>query len=181
MSKTQIPTNTKINLWSRAAGRCQYDGCNQPLFLDRVTKTFMNSAYIAHIIADQPDGPRGDITDSPLLAKELSNLMLACDVHHRLIDVEAVAEHPVDRLREMKRRHEQRIELLTSLVPEKESHVLLYGGKVGVHSPLLSLQKAAQAMLPDRYPADQHAIEIGIKNSGMTTETRHTGPLKGRV
>jgi hypothetical protein len=38
----------------------------------------------------------------------------------------------------------------------------------GNHSPVLSFQKAAQAMLPEWYPADQHAIEIGLKNSGLT-------------
>src|SRR5438270_10747146 len=121
-------------LWAQAAGRCQYDGCNQQLFLDGVTKTFMNSAYVAHIIADQPDGPSGDAIQSPLLAKDLSNLMLACDVHHRLIDIEQVAEHPAERLRRMKREHERRISLLTSLVPETQSHVLLYGGNIGGHS-----------------------------------------------
>ncbi len=155
-------------LWAQAAGRCQYDGCNQLLFLDKVTKTFMNSAYIAHIIADQPDGPRGDSIQSPLLARDISNLMLACDVHHRMIDIEQVAAHPAERLRSMKRAHEQRINLLTSLVPEKQSHVLLYGGNIGNHSPVLSFQKAAQAMLPEWYPADQHAIEIGLRNSGLT-------------
>lgn len=168
MSKTAIPVNVRITLWARAAGRCQYEGCNQPLFLDKLTKTFMNSAYIAHIIADQPDGPRGDQLQSALLCKDLNNLMLACDVHHRMIDIEQIAEHPVERLRGMKTKHEQRIELLSSLLPEKQSHVLLYGGNVGNHSPVLSLQRAAQAMLPEWYPADQHAIEIGIKNSGVT-------------
>lgn len=167
MSKTTVPNTTKIMLWAQAAGRCQYDGCNQQLFLDKITKTFMDSAYIAHIIADQPDGPRGDSIQSRLLAKDLSNFMLACDVHRRMIDIEQVTQHPVDRLRSMKREHEQRINLLTSLVPEKQSHVLLYGGSIGNHSPVLSFQKAAQAMLPEWYPADQHAIEIGLKNSGL--------------
>jgi hypothetical protein len=168
MSKTAIPTNVKMMLWARAAGRCQYEGCNQQLFIDRVTKTFMNSGYIAHIIADQPDGPRGDVLLSPLLAKDMGNLMLACDTHHRMIDVEQVAEHPVERLRAMKEQHEKRVELLTSLLPEKQSHILLYGANVGTHSPVLSLEKAAQAMMPEWYPADQRAIEIGLRNSGLT-------------
>ena len=168
MSKTQIPLNVKVALWAQAAGRCEYEGCNQRLFLDRVTSTFMYSGYIAHIVADSADGPRGDAVRSPQLSKDLSNLMLACDVHHRLIDVERLEDHPAERLFEMKRRHEQRIELLTSLLPERESHVLLYGANIGNHSPVLSFQKAAQAMLPDWYPAESQAIEIGLKNSGVT-------------
>ena len=168
MSQTQIPPKVKVALWAQAAGRCEYEGCNQRLFLDRVTSTFMNSGYLAHIVADRPDGPRGDAVQSALLCKSLSNLMLACDVHHRLIDVEQVDEHPAERLFEMKRKHEQRIELLTSLLPERESHVLLYGANIGNHSPVLLFQKAAQAMLPDWYPAEPQAIEIGLKNSGVT-------------
>ena len=44
----------------------------------------------AHIIADEPGGPRGHPVLSKQLAKELSNLMLLCLDHHRLIDVDAV-------------------------------------------------------------------------------------------
>jgi len=51
----------------------------------------LNAAYIAHIVAEKPDGPRGDPARSPLLADAIENLMLLCDVHHRLIDREGLA------------------------------------------------------------------------------------------
>src|SRR5579871_4068919 len=138
MSISYIPERTKILLWGKAAGRCQYDPCNKSVWLDDVTKMEFNSAYIAHIIADKPNGPRGDPKLSELLKAELSNLMLMCDPHHRLIDIEDVAGHSVERLRTMKRKHEDRMELLSSLTEEKQSHILLYGANIGQHSAALS-------------------------------------------
>ena len=98
MSVSYIPEKVKIRLWGKAAGRCQYDGCNKQLWLDSLTKTEFNTAYIAHIVADQPNGPRGDAALSKKLKADISNLMLMCDEHHRLIDREDIEGHPVEKL-----------------------------------------------------------------------------------
>jgi hypothetical protein len=168
MSVSYIQESVKIRLWGKSAGRCQFDGCNKPLWQDGVTQVEFNTAYIAHIIADKPDGPRGDPVLSEQLKNDISNLMLLCDVHHRQIDKIDVAGHSVDLLRAMKARHESRIELVGSLGPDRQSHVLLYGANVGDHNTPLSLTKAAKAMLPDRYPAEPHPIALGIGNSAVT-------------
>ncbi len=173
MSKTKIPEKIKILLWGKAAGRCEYEGCNKPLWFDSTTKFEFNTAYIAHIIADVPDGPRGDLVLSPQLKKNLSNLMLMCDEHHRLIDHEQVAEYSVDRLQEMKKRHERRIELLTSLTENHQSHVLLYGANIGNHASPVSWAKVIPALLPSWMPAEKNAIEISLKNS--TYQDREPG------
>jgi hypothetical protein len=167
MSVSDIPERTKIRLWGKAAGRCQYEGCSKPLWKDSLTKVEFNTAYIAHIIADKPDGPRGDSALSEKLKADISNLMLMCDDHHRLIDREDVEGHPVERLRGMKRKHEERIELLTSLMENKQSHVILYGANVGQHNAPVSFEKAAQAMVPNWYPAEKPAIELSLKNSSF--------------
>jgi hypothetical protein len=167
MSVSYIPEKVKIRLWGKAAGRCQYDGCNKPLWLDSLTKAEFNTAYIAHIIADKPGGPRGDIDLSEKLKADISNLMLMCDEHHRLIDREDVKGHPVERLREMKYKHENRIELLTSLMENKRSYILLYGANVGRHNAAVSWKKATHAMLPSWYPAEKPAIELSLKNSSF--------------
>lgn len=165
MSLSSIPEKTRYILWGKAAGRCQYRGCNEKLYLDSTTQTEFNIAYIAHIVADSPKGPRGDVVRSPLLAKKISNLMLLCDEHHRLIDREKVNEHPESLLVEMKEEHERRIELQTSILGEMQSHLLLYGANTGQHSPGLSWEETAKALLPYRYPADSRPITIGLKNS----------------
>ena len=77
-----------------------------------------------------------------------------CDQHHRLIDKNAVDEHSVGRLQKMKADHERRIETVTGIDAEKQSHVLLYGANIGEHSSPVSYQKAASAMTPDRYPGE---------------------------
>lgn len=59
------------------------------------------------------------------------------------------------------------MELLGSLGPEKQSHVVLYGANIGAHDAHLSLNKAAHAMLPDWYPAEARAIELGWTNSAL--------------
>lgn len=165
MSVSYIPEKVKIRLWGKAAGRCQYDGCNTSLWLDSLTKEEFNTAYIAHIIADRPDGPRGDAVLSEKLKADITNLMLMCDEHHRLIDREDVKGHSIERLIKMKRKHEERIELQTSVKENKQSHVLLYGANIGQHHAPVSWEKATQAMSPDWYPAESRAIELSLKNS----------------
>jgi len=86
MSKTTIPHKVVLKLWLQSGGRCQFQGCNKPLWRDELTQRQMNQAYIAHIIADSPDGPRGDSILSPKLVKDFNNLMLLCPTHHKLVD-----------------------------------------------------------------------------------------------
>lgn len=162
-----IPDKIKMRLWLLAGGRCQYEGCNEPLWRDDLTFAQMNRAYIAHIIDVKPQTHRYNSELSPRLASDISNLMLLCDTHHRLIDHEEEQAHTVDRLMEMKAQHEARIELLTSLKDDKKSHVLLYGANIGKQSASLSWKKAAQAMIPLRYPAEPRAIELSLRNSAF--------------
>lgn len=171
MSATNIPEKIKIRLWGKAAGRCQYEGCNTPLWLDTVTKHEFNSAYIAHVIADKPTGPRGDPILSNQLKSEFSNLMLLCDRHHRLVDLEDIAGHPVERLRAMKEAHERRVEIVTGIETIKQSHVLLYGANVGELSSPVSYAKASHAMIPYWYPAETAPLSLGMVNSSYQDKT----------
>lgn len=171
MGVSYIPEKTKIILWGLAAGRCQYDGCNEKLFEDPLTKAIFNQSYVAHIIADSPGGPRGDSTLSEKLRTDLANLMLLCDRHHRLIDIEDEAGHPVDRLVLMKRNHEDRIRLLTAINDEKRSNIVLFGANIGKHDSSLTLKCAQEGIVPFRYPADAECIELSLKNSSPQDHT----------
>lgn len=163
MSVRYIPEKVKIRLWGKAGGRCEYEGCNEPLYYDPLTKVEFNIAYIAHIIADTPGGPRGKKGLSRKLKKDIDNLMLLCDKHHRLIDKEDVEGHSDDRLKAMKERHEERIKIQTQVHEEMESHIILYGANIGKHNVPLRRDKAAMAMLPNHYPAER-IIELSLKN-----------------
>lgn len=173
MSVTNVPASVRYCLWGRAAGRCEYRGCNRALYRDDLTKAEFNTSYIAHIVADQPDGPRGDTVLSEKLKADISNLMLLCDSHHRLIDIADVSGHPVSLLEEMKSEHEARVELLTDIQDEMKSHVLLYGAKVGDNESPLTASKAARAMVPHWYPATNQPFAIGMKSSFSDGESRY--------
>jgi hypothetical protein len=135
------------------------------LWRDALTQFEFNIAYIAHIVADKQDGPRGDAVRSEQLKVDLSNLMLLCDEHHRLIDKIDVAGHPEERLQRMKRDHEHRMELLTGITPERQTEILMYGANVGMHASPLSFVKAAAAVIPDRYPANATGTVLGMSGS----------------
>lgn len=150
-------------IWARAAGHCQYPGCNVSLIGDLVSgKEDANFGLIAHIVADAPGGPRGDPVRSLQLADDPSNLMLLCYKHHKLIDHDDLIGHPEQRLLEMKAAHENRIRIVTAIDADRASHVLRYGAKIGAHESLVSFERVSLAMLPDRYPAAGRSIGIEI-------------------
>ena len=125
---------TRMILWAKAAGRCQYSGCNKSLIGDLISGAEdKNFGFVAHIVADTPTGPRGDPIRSPLLSDDVNNLMLLCHVHHKLIDVDAVDQHPEERLLAMKAAHEQRVEIVTAIDDDRASHVLRYAANIGGH------------------------------------------------
>lgn len=165
MSKTSIPAKIINQLLVKSVGRCQYRGCNKSLYNDLVTKRNFNQSYIAHIVADEPGGPRGDAARSKLLAKDLSNLMLLCDTHHRLVDKEDVAGHPEKLLLEMKKEHEARIERVTNIASNMQSHILTYRANVGVHTREVSYQTVSQYLQPEYYPAESETIDLSLTNS----------------
>lgn len=151
-----VSPKNRLVLWTRAGGRCQYTGCNETLLGDLISgKESLNKAFIAHIIAAAPDGPRGHPELSYTLADDLSNLILLCHAHHRLIDIEAEAEHGVARLRAMKQAHEDRIAMVTGIDPSRGTHLLHYAARIGEHDCLVSPEASQSAVLPDRYPLER--------------------------
>ena len=132
MSKSSIPQRIQSALWAKAGGRCEYRGCNVSLVGDLIANNEDGLyGFIAHVVADSVGGPRGDAVRSPLLAKDLGNLMLMCSTHHKLIDVVAPDDHPEDLLLSMKKAHEERVETNTGIDEERGSHVLRFGASIG--------------------------------------------------
>lgn len=165
MSKTNIPGQVKLKLWIKSGGRCQFRGCNEPLYQDNLTQAQMNRAYIAHIVADSPGGVRGDEKLSPELAQEFSNLMLLCDAHHRMIDDPSNEDtYTVELLKSYKKEHEERIEYLTSIDERHKSNLLFFLDNIRNHKPTIDFEDARHSMLP-KYPADSHPIDLNLTNS----------------
>lgn len=141
--------------------------CNADLIGDLVSGAEdANFGFIAHIVADAPDGPRGDAELSHLLADDPGNLMLLCHVHHKAIDVELVDDYSVDRLLRIKADHERRVSIRTGVLPERASHVVRYGANVGQHRRTMPYREIARAMMPDRHPVNgRETIDLSLHGS----------------
>lgn len=171
--RKQIPVRIQNIVWGRAAGRCQYAGCNGLLVGDEISGAAnANKAYIGHIVADSPEGPRGHPVRSFQLAHDPDNLMLVCDVHHRVFDREMVDEHPEDVLVDMKRRHEARIRTVTGIDENLGSHVIRYAAKIGANESPVEKGAVKWSMIPDRYPLDDGWIDLDL----VTLELRDDDP-----
>lgn len=161
MSRSSIPQKVQSALWARAAGRCQYRGCNTDLVGDLVAgRQDGIFGFIAHIVADIEGGPRGDATRSPLLARNLENLMLMCAPHHKLIDLDAVADHPEPLLLAMKAEHEARIGVVAGIDEDRASHVIRFGASICDNEALVSTQAIFSAMPPERHPASGRTLDL---------------------
>lgn len=159
---------TRCIVWARSAGRCEYPGCNRLLIGDLISRNSDgNFGLIAHIVAATAGGPRGDPLRSPKLADNPDNLMLLCYEHHKHIDTDGLCDHPEQVLLEMKSCHERRIGLVTDIAPDRASHVLCYGAKIGLHHSPLSFARVREAMIPERYPAEARAISVEIIGSAL--------------
>jgi CBASS immunity sensor of nucleotide second messenger signals len=161
-----ISVSVQCMLWGRAAGRCEFEGCNVPLWKSPVTQEQVNIAQKAHIYAFSDGGPRGNAEIDETEVNDIGNLMLVCHACHRKMDQSPDGgRYSADLLRDWKADHERRIDLVTEIKPDKRSHVVLYGANIGNHSSPLRFSYAATAMFPERYPAEDRAIELGLTNS----------------
>ena len=95
---------TRLLLFVRAGGRCEFDGCNKYLIRHGVTRIAGNFAQMAHIVAFSAKGPRGTKKRSGKNdANSVGNLMLLCPECHKLIDTRP-DEYTVKTLKAFKRR-----------------------------------------------------------------------------
>ena len=159
-----IKRSVELILWGRAAGRCEFDGCNKPLWKSSVTQEPVNIAEKAHVYAFSPGGPRGHQGLSDKELNTVGNLMLVCGECHVKIDHDPT-KYTAASLLGMKTRHERRIEIVTGIHPSRRSHVLLYGANIGEHSSPLVHHETASAMFPNRYPAEATPISLGTVDS----------------
>jgi hypothetical protein len=157
--RKKLKAEVAFGLVARSAGWCEFRGCKEFLFENRLTKTPGNYAENAHIVGFREDGPRGRDGDRPLQIDSIENLMLLCPTCHKLID-----DHPAKYTRQnleiQKREHEARIKRVTSLGPAMQTTVLQVKARIGANIVEISRPEVAQALMP-RYPAgDSHLIDL---------------------
>jgi hypothetical protein len=128
---------------------------------DFLTGRKANVGELAHVVSDSPDFARGDSIRSVELAKEGKNLILACfDCHGRIDRYGKKNEHSEAELLEMKREHEQRIELIYSATGVKLSLPILMSFPVAPHPPAVTIEDVHHALLKNtsytRFPSGRY-------------------------
>lgn len=114
---------TKMILFAKSGGRCQFEGCNKYLLRDDITSEELNDANIAHIVASSSNGPRG-ACNSHELSDDINNLMLLCKTHHKLVD-DNPEEYTVERLTEMKLSQERKVKELLDAMQYSEALIVM--------------------------------------------------------
>lgn len=154
-----IPDLTRLLLFVRAGGRCEFDGCNKYLLRHHLTLTEGNFGEMAHIVAFSPQGPRGAKRLSAKKLNAIANLMLLCPECHKLVDTHS-DQYSVKTLRRFKQRHEERIQRLTGTQPDHETRVVILKAKIGEQAVDLSPGEIHEAIAP-RYPdPDPYVIDL---------------------
>lgn len=158
------PSPLTLNmLFAKAAGRCQFEGCNKPVLFDELTLREYNKSNVAHIVASSPKGARGDGIRSHQLSDKLSNLMLMCPEHHKLID-DFADDYPEERLLEMKSKHEAAIAAQCDLIYTEPTEVLMVASSIKARFPAkISLNTCAEAVMPEKRVAGSHGQRIQIE------------------
>ncbi|MCX4481556.1 hypothetical protein OOK44_34825 [Streptomyces cellulosae] len=107
-----VPVAQQRKLTQRSGNICAFPECGLLLTAQGTPQDpVVVLGEMAHIVAESPNGPRGDSPLTPEERNRYENLILLCNQHHQLIDSEgALAKYTVERLQAMKETHEQRIE-----------------------------------------------------------------------
>lgn len=165
MSRTNLGAEKKGLITFRAGGRCEFDGCNEYLLKDNLTQIEFNDQQYAHIIAESPNGPRGQ-EDSKEYAGDVDNIILLCPKHHHLVDTQP-EKFPKELLQAMKKNHEDRVQRLLNIRVDKQRTIVIYHANIGSNMVNLPYENTVDALWPESYPSAEY-IEIGLKNSFMT-------------
>ncbi|ABW67892.1 SAVED domain-containing protein [Desulfosudis oleivorans] len=168
-----IKKEVERELWARAAGRCQFAGCNRLLYKSPVTQENVNISEKAHIYAFSERGPRGwgQFSFNRKLLNDVSNLMLMCHDCHKTIDQDKGGKkYSAELLIGWKNEHEKRVAIVTGVNPEKKSHVILYGANIGEQKSSLQPEEAKAALFPLKYPAEEKTINLSMKWEGKDDE-----------
>lgn len=171
-----IDPKIERELWARAAGRCQFDGCNRIVYKSPVTQESVNIAEKAHIYSFSENGPRGwgPFKWNLKGLNEAGNLMLVCHDCHKTIDKKKDGgQYPAPLLINWKKEHEKRIDIVTGVNPSKKSYVILYGANIGEETSVLQPEHAKWALFPKWYPVEENPVCLSMSWEGKDKEPRY--------
>ncbi len=168
----EIKPSTERMLWGVSAGVCEFGGCTNKLFSHHVTKENVNLSEKAHIYAFSAGGKRPSLLRFTPKINDIDNLMLVCERCHKLIDSEDT-EYSAEQLMTMKKEHEDRIGLLSSIKPDLQSEIVIYNANIANSSLKISDYAAKSAVIPKRYPARANPINFSPDLKIYDNETNY--------
>jgi hypothetical protein len=154
-----INDKTTKMLWAVSAGMCEFRGCKNRLFSHHVTKENINLAQRAHIYAFSKGGKRFSRLVPRAKINDIDNLMLVCGSCHDLID-SPDTNYSAEGLQEMKREHEERIRILTSIKSDFQSEIVIYNCNIADTQFRIKNFDAMECITPDYYPARIEPINL---------------------
>ena len=117
-----ITSKTRKMLWGKSGNRCAMPDCKKELVVN--ISEINNHSIIGeecHIIAQSPDGPRGNENFDINKIDDYDNLILMCGEHHTIIDDKSnLALFTVEKLQNMKKEHENWVYLKFTLEDRKK-------------------------------------------------------------
>lgn len=164
-----IKREVERELWARAAGRCEFYGCNRLLYKSPVTQEPVNISEKAHIYSFSEDGPRGwgPFKKKPAGLNHTSNLLLVChDCHSKIDNEQDGGRYQTPLLLKWKEEHEGRVRIVTGVDPSKRSHVVLYGANIGEEKSVLQPEHAKWALFPNWHPAEERPLTLAMNWEG---------------
>lgn len=160
-----IKKEVERELWARAAGRCEFQGCNNLLYKSPITQERVNISEKAHIYSFSESGPRGwgPFKRNPEELNNIDNLMLMCNGCHTTIDQDKTgSKYSASLLQQWKQNHEYRVLTVTGIASNRKSHVVFYGSNIGEQRSVIQKSEAVEAMFPERYPAEERPIIMSM-------------------
>lgn len=179
--RRKIPEPERFKLWVRAGGRCEI--CNRYLLEGQLAHRELTFGEAAHIIGQRANerSPRGLEDDlGPAERDYADNLMLVCDDEHDELDKPGSADaFGIEFLRELKRRHEDRVYHQTSMAPHLRTCPIRMIAELRGRTVELDRSQVAAAVMhgAGRFPefefSSRNTIEIDLR--GLPGE-REAGP-----
>jgi hypothetical protein len=167
-----IPENVRLAVWVRCGGRCVV--CNKYLLDGQMTGKVVPLGELAHIVGQQDTAgsPRGKSELTAAERDSADNLALVCRSEHTEIDnKQVVSTFTVDKLIELKRRHEDRIRHVTGLGEDRSTTVIRMLAPVRTATVELSREDAASTIITcaNRFPRyledyHRHGLEIDLRH-----------------
>ena len=103
MAQRLAPTKQTLSqLFALSGNQCAFPGCTQRLFSQK--NKFI--AQVCHIAAASDGGERPNVNLTPEEKRQPENLLMLCYPHH--IETDDVDEYTVEKLKEMKKNHEDK-------------------------------------------------------------------------